>query len=85
MADRMLTLEEVQDIIQVGRTTLYRLVKAKELPARKVGRQWRISESCLREWMREREDRGIPCWELKGCSGEERRECIVYRSKVGAQ
>ena len=55
LADRMLTLEEVRRILHVGRTTMYRLVREKEIPALKVGGGWRVLESSLRRWMASRE------------------------------
>jgi excisionase family DNA binding protein len=44
---RFLTLEEAAVLLQVSKRTLHRMVQRSELPAFKVGRQWRIQESEL--------------------------------------
>jgi len=38
----MLTTKDVQEIINVDRSTIYRMAEAGKLPAVKVGRQWRF-------------------------------------------
>ena len=44
---RFLTLQEAADLLQVSKRTLHRMAQRNELPAFKVGRQWRIQESEL--------------------------------------
>jgi excisionase family DNA binding protein len=48
---RFLTVPEAAELLQVSTRTLLRMVWRKELPALKVGGQWRISESRLTEWI----------------------------------
>jgi len=48
---RFLTLSEAADILQVSKRTLIRMIQQKELPAFKVGGQWRIRESLFRKWV----------------------------------
>ena len=38
----MLTAREVQDLLQVDRSTIYRMAEDGRLPAVKVGKQWRF-------------------------------------------
>jgi len=38
----MLTAKEMQDLLQVDRSTIYRMAEAGQLPAVKVGKQWRF-------------------------------------------
>ena len=38
----MLTAKEVQELLQVDRSTIYRMAEAGNLPAIKVGKQWRF-------------------------------------------
>lgn len=45
--DRLLTVREVADAMRVSHMTVYRLIKAGELPAIRVGRNFRIRESEL--------------------------------------
>ena len=38
----------------VAEVTVYRLLEKEELPAKKVGGQWRIRKEDLDQWLRER-------------------------------
>jgi len=46
-----LTPQEVSDLLQVSVYTVRRWIKQGELPAYKVGRLWRITESDLDKWL----------------------------------
>jgi excisionase family DNA binding protein len=48
---RLLTLQETAELLRLSRRTVTRMVKRKELPAIKVGGQWRVNESRLSKWM----------------------------------
>jgi excisionase family DNA binding protein len=47
-----LTPQEVSDLLRVSVYTVRRWIKEGHLPAYKVGRGWRISESEIGEWLR---------------------------------
>jgi excisionase family DNA binding protein len=47
----MLTVEEVAAILRIPAKTVYLLIQRKEIPARKVGRQIRVSQQSLRTYM----------------------------------
>lgn len=49
---RLLTPKDVQGLIRVDRSTIYRMAESGRLPAMKVGRQWRFPEDRLQEWLR---------------------------------
>lgn len=51
MADRLLTTRELQDHLQLDRVTIYRMVKEGELPALRVGGQWRFSAEAIDRWL----------------------------------
>ena len=51
MADRLLTTRELQDLLQLDRVTIYKMVKEGELPALRVGGQWRFSAESIATWM----------------------------------
>ena len=53
MEEVVLTLEQVADFLQVSETTVYQLTRSGELPARKVGREWRYLKSDLVAWLRQ--------------------------------
>jgi len=51
MTEKFLTTEEVLSRLHVNLRTVYRWVKAGQLPAVRVGRQWRFRESDLEAWL----------------------------------
>ena len=53
-----LTIHEVAQRFHVNTTTVYRLVQRGQLPAFKIGNQWRFSETRLDEWVADRERLG---------------------------
>ena len=50
----LLTIREVAGYCQVDEKTIRRWIKAKELAALKLGRQWRVAEKDLRRFLNER-------------------------------
>jgi excisionase family DNA binding protein len=52
---RLLTLSEAAALLQVSTRTLQRMIHSRELPALKVGGQWRVRETQLRQWIEKRE------------------------------
>jgi len=44
---RLLTVEEVAEMLRINKSTVYRMAKQGRLPATRVGRQWRFRESVL--------------------------------------
>jgi excisionase family DNA binding protein len=51
----LLTLSEAANLLQVSTRTLQRMIRNGELPAFKVGGQWRLRETQLRQWVESRE------------------------------
>lgn len=45
---------EAAELLQVSPRTVQRMIWRKELPAFKVGNQWRVNESALVKWLQER-------------------------------
>ena len=56
---RLLTLDEAAALLQVSKRTLHRMIKTNELPAFKVGGQWRVRETQPRQWVEHRETGGM--------------------------
>lgn len=46
-----LTAKDLQDLIRVDKSTIYRMAEAGRLPAVKVGRQWRFPEHEVLGWL----------------------------------
>jgi len=53
MAD-LLTTHQVQALLKVDRTTIYRMVEQGRLPAIRVGKQWRFSRPEIERWLQTR-------------------------------
>jgi excisionase family DNA binding protein len=51
MPEKLLTVEEVADYLNVDKFTVYRLLAEKELPAFKVGNQWRFKRKQIENWL----------------------------------
>ena len=49
--ESFLTTGEVLSYLQVNLRTVYRLIKAKKIPAVRVGRQWRFRKSDIDAWL----------------------------------
>jgi excisionase family DNA binding protein len=54
MEKLMLRPSEAAELIGVGRTTFYKLVKAKEIPTCLLGKSIRIPLAALRKWVEEK-------------------------------
>jgi excisionase family DNA binding protein len=52
---RLLTLSEAATLLHVSTRTLQRMIRQRQLPAFKVGGQWRMRESQLSEWLDQKE------------------------------
>jgi excisionase family DNA binding protein len=52
--DELLTAEEVADFLRVHRSTVYRLLRNGQLPAFRVGSDWRFSRDLIAEWVHSR-------------------------------
>ncbi len=54
----MLTIAQVATFLKLHELTVRRLAREGELPAFKIGRQWRIKRDLLEKWISERSGRG---------------------------
>jgi excisionase family DNA binding protein len=53
MTEKLMTLEELGEYLRINKITLYRLVQNGEIPASKVGRQWRFKQSEIDRWLKD--------------------------------
>jgi excisionase family DNA binding protein len=58
---KFLTLAEAATILQVSKRTILRMIQKKDVPALKVGGQWRLRESQLKKWAEEKESLFTAC------------------------
>jgi excisionase family DNA binding protein len=49
--ERVLTLDEVAQYLRVHQSTVYRLLKKKELPGFKMGSDWRFNIESIDHWL----------------------------------
>ncbi len=60
MQEVLLTTEQVANYLKIDKFTVYRLVAQKDLPAFKVGNQWRFKRALLEAWLRK--NMSVPRW-----------------------
>lgn len=49
----VLSIQDIMEILKIGRTLAYRLVNDKTITAKKLGRDWIVSKSNLIEFISE--------------------------------
>ncbi len=59
----VLTLEEASQLFQVSTKTFLKLLREENLPARKVGREWRFSRTALLQWIASGQSRDYAAFE----------------------
>jgi len=50
-SNKLLTVNEVASILRVSNMTVYRLVKSGQIPAIRVGKNYRIKESDVNDYL----------------------------------
>jgi excisionase family DNA binding protein len=50
MPDEILTVAELAKYLRVNRFTIYKLLKARRLPAFKIGSDWRFNREQIDQW-----------------------------------
>jgi len=51
MPEELLTVEKIAGYLKINRYTIYRLLARKNLPAFKVGNQWRFHRRMIAAWL----------------------------------
>lgn len=54
----LLTVKEVAALLRVSAQTLYKMLDNGEIPAVKVGSQWRFDRDRIRDWLQQRSSEG---------------------------
>ena len=49
--EKLFCVKEVSEKLGVHIMTIYRLISSKKLPASKIGGQWRVDPTLLKEWV----------------------------------
>ena len=50
MEQKILTLKEVSEYLRVHPSTIYRLLRKKQIPSFKLGADWRFNREHIDEW-----------------------------------
>lgn len=53
----LMTTKELSEYLQLDRMTIYKLLKAGDIPANRVGHQWRFFRSDINDWIRSKQIR----------------------------
>ena len=48
---KLITVTELQQILHIGRDTAYNLVRRKDFPSVKLGREYRVLSDKLQDWL----------------------------------
>jgi excisionase family DNA binding protein len=52
---RVMTVKEVSDYLHVHPSTIYRLIKRRQIPAFRIGSDWRFNVETIDKWRTQKE------------------------------
>jgi excisionase family DNA binding protein len=79
MPNEVMTIEEAASFLRVSKNTVYGYVRRGIIPARKIGKVWRLSRVALEAWLSEGEaDEVTP--ELTAFIAESERDVVDGRT-----
>lgn len=52
--DKWLTINQIAEYLQMSVSSIYKMAQAGEIPASKVGRQWRFKKSLIDKWIEDK-------------------------------
>ncbi len=55
--DKWQTIDKLAEYLKMGRTKLYSMAQKMEIPASKIGNQWRFDLNEIDEWMKNKKFR----------------------------
>jgi excisionase family DNA binding protein len=59
MGSRVLTVQEVSSYLRVHPSTIYRMLKKNQLPAFRVGSDWRFTVEAIDKWREQAESGAV--------------------------
>ena len=51
LQEQFVTVDELAEQLKVSQRTIQRIVERKEIPAIRIGRQWRFRREWVEEWL----------------------------------
>jgi excisionase family DNA binding protein len=52
---RVMTIDEVAKYLRLHKSTIYRMVRGSQIPASKIGNQWRFRKDVIDSWLSTKE------------------------------
>lgn len=52
MSTRILEIHEIQQILDIGRNKVYDLIRSGEIAAFKIGREWKVTENAIEDYIK---------------------------------
>ena len=62
---KILTIKEAAKILKINEHTAYRYAKEGKIPAIRVGRNWRVHEDQMEQWLKNKAGKDIGAWHRK--------------------
>ncbi|MCF8049736.1 MAG: helix-turn-helix domain-containing protein [Desulfobacterales bacterium] len=56
----VLNINELASYLDIPKSTIYKLVRERKIPAQKVGRHWRFHKETIDAWLGNRTEAGKP-------------------------
>jgi len=47
-------IKDLSDYLRIGKSKIYALIRSRQIPASRIGRQYRFSKEVIDSWLRER-------------------------------
>lgn len=47
----ILKVEDLMEILRIGRNTAYNLMRSEDFPSKKIGRLWVVSRESFKDWL----------------------------------
>ncbi len=57
--DRILTVRQVSEYLQISKSKIYYMISRKQMPALRIGKNVRVRESDLQQWLNQRVEKTL--------------------------
>ena len=51
MSTRLFSINDIQEALGIGRNKVYALLQSGEIPAFKIGREWKVTEDAIKAYI----------------------------------
>lgn len=69
-SDQWLTLDELASYLKISRSKIYQMAQNAEIPASKIGKQWRFNQEEIDTWMKNKKPSSITRQQGEAVSSE---------------